>query len=319
VAARWHAPQRAAEEVRQLILLRPLGQTDPSRVYAGRLPEGVSPAEVPTRYRQRWANQERVIRELVNGANLNVNYGYSTQAVPQRTRQRRWAEAQTKVEVSEHDLAQHDLAIVNLQRHLVTLRQRYQQDYQTQLADLTAHQAAFLDRQQAGQAVRRCQQRLTGCFRRLDHLTATYRRRRHRLLDQLSQHRCRRRQVQADLLARQAARDEIDTESLCRERELEKDQLMLNLQLLLGSLHDWVRCHYCPPRWQHLELDTATELIYRKAGWVRWGVTEIEVTLEPYRYPEHQQAMVETCRRFNAANLHWRDGRRLRIQVAPAG
>jgi hypothetical protein len=65
------------------------------------------------------------------------------------------------------------------------------------------------------------------------------------------------------------------------------------------------------------KLKTALELIYRKAGWVQWGPDTIEVVLEPYRYPEQQQAMVETCRRFNAAKLRWRDGRRLLIRVAP--
>jgi hypothetical protein len=65
-----------------------------------------------------------------------------------------------------------------------------------------------------------------------------------------------------------------------------------------------------------MELDTAIELIYRKPGRVSWGEQEIEVLLEPYRYPEHQQAMEETCRRFNAANIRWRDDRLLRIRVA---
>ncbi len=92
---------------------------------------------------------------------------------------------------------------------------------------------------------------------------------------------------------------------------------MLNLQLLLANLHHWARAHFFAPAWQQLELKTATELIYRKAGWVQWGQETIEVVLEPYRYPEQQQAMEETCRRFNAADLRWRDGRRLLIQVAP--
>ncbi|MFN8454389.1 MAG: hypothetical protein U0401_06915 [Anaerolineae bacterium] len=66
------------------------------------------------------------------------------------------------------------------------------------------------------------------------------------------------------------------------------------------------------------ELSSAIELIYRKPGRVSWGQQEIEVVLEPYHYPEHQQAMEETCRRFNAANLHWRDDRLLHIRVASA-
>ena len=78
-----------------------------------------------------------------------------------------------------------------------------------------------------------------------------------------------------------------------------------------------MRHHYLAPVWQHLELDTATELLYRKAGRVTWAAEQITVVFEPYRYPEQQQAMLETCRRCNAADLHWRDGRRLCFEVAP--
>jgi hypothetical protein len=63
---------------------------------------------------------------------------------------------------------------------------------------------------------------------------------------------------------------------------------MLNLQLLLTNLHDWVRCHFLAPEWQRLELSTATELIYRKSGRVKWGEQKIEITLDAYRYPEQQ-------------------------------
>ena len=65
-------------------------------------------------------------------------------------------------------------------------------------------------------------------------------------------------------------------------------------------------------------LDTATELLYRKAGRVTWGAEQITVVFEPYRYAAHQQAMVATCQRCNVADLHWRDGRRLRFAVASA-
>lgn len=319
VVAQWRDPLKAAEEVRDLVLLRRVGQADLSRVYAGRLPPALPTTEVPGLYRQRWAGQERVIRELVNGANLNANFGYTYQEVPNRTRQRQWDEAQAKVEVSEQRLAQHDTAIANLRQQLVKLRHSFSQDCQALTTTLLAQQAEFLTRHQAGQRLRRCQQRLAGSYRRLDALTARYRRRRQRLRHQLRQHRSHQTEVKAELLARQTARDDLDTASLCRERDLAKDQLMLNLQILLANLHDWTRSHYLAPLWRHLELPRAIELIYRKPGRVHWGEQEIEVILEPYRYPEHQRAMEETCRRFNAAQLLWRDGRRLRIRVAPAG
>jgi hypothetical protein len=100
VDACWADAQRAAEDPRRLVLMRPVGQTDPTRVYAGRIPAHLLAAEVPATHRQRWQSQERRIREMVKGANLNANFGYTYDEVPNRTRQRRWEEAQAQVEVT---------------------------------------------------------------------------------------------------------------------------------------------------------------------------------------------------------------------------
>ena len=91
---------------------------------------------------------------------------------------------------------------------------------------------------------------------------------------------------------------------------------MLNLQLLLANLHDWVAQAYFDPNWHKLSLEKATQMVYRKAGRVTWYPDRIEVLLEPYRYRDQQRAMAVTCARFNAANVRWRDGRLLRISVA---
>jgi len=317
VLAHWHDPGKAKAEVRDLILMRPVGQTDPTRIYTGQLPLGLKLAEVPGSYRQRWSRQERVIRELIKGANLNANFGYTYQDVPHRTLQRQWAEAQEQVESSERLVAQHHQAGRNLRQQLRDLIPSYRAQGQALLQTLSPQQTEFLTRQANGQPWRRCQQRLAQTFARLDQATQRYHLRRDKLLAQIQQRGRQLAQAQADLIQRRQARDALDTASLCRERILEKDQMMLNLQLLLANLHHWARAHFFAPVWQHLELKTATELIYRKAGWVQWGQETIEVRLEPYRYPEQQQAMEETCRRFNAANLRWRDGRRLLIRVAP--
>ena len=90
---------------------------------------------------------------------------------------------------------------------------------------------------------------------------------------------------------------------------------MLNLQILLANLHDWAAAHYFAPQWQRLTLEKATQMIYRKAGRVTRYKDRIEVTLEPYRYRDQQDAMETTCARFNAANLRWRDGRLIQISV----
>ncbi len=317
VAAGWHSPLKAKKEVRDLVLMRRGGDTEPTRVYTGRLPPDLALADVPGQHRQRWANQERVIRELVNGANLNANYGYSYQQVPNRTVQRRWAEAQEKVEHSEQYLQRQQQAISNLQQQLVSLRQQYQQQQALILSHLRQRQAEFAQRHDNGQVVRRLQQQLVGQYRKSDQAKLRYQRRRGKLLAKLGQHRTQRKDITAELTHRQTTRNEIDTDTLYRERNLEKDQIMLNLQVLLGNLHHWTRHHYLAPLWQRLELKTAINMIYRKPGWVQWGTDQIDVLLESYTYPEQQQAMEETCRRFNAANIRWRDGRLLFIRVAP--
>jgi len=257
-----------------------------------------------------------VIRQLVNGANLNANFGYTYREVPNRTQKRRWEEAQAQVEVTERRLAEQTEALTNLWHKLTGLRQAYRQERAALQEDLAAQTVELTRRQADGQAWQRCQQGVQGRQRQLADLTARFQRRRRQLLEEIARRRARRSALRRELAERRAARDAIDTESLCRERDLEKDQIMLDLQVLLASLHDWTRCHYFAAEWQHLELDTAIELIYRKPGRVHWGQEEIEVVLDPYRYPEHQQAMEESCRRFNEAQVRWRDGRLLRIRVA---
>ena len=316
VLARWRDPTKAETDHRDLVLLRRLGDTDPTRVYVGKLPVGLPLADVPGLYRSRWGCQERVIRELVNGANLNANFGYASREVPNRTIQRQWTEAQEQVESSERQVAALRQAGRNLWRQQHSLDQTYQPQQQALRRQLQSHQADFLARQAAGQPLRRCQQRLARTFAHLDQARQRYQRQRDKHQAKLDQLKARLAQATAALAHRRQARDALDTASLYRERNLEKDQVMLNLQLLLTHLHHWARSAFFAPEWQQLELKTALELIYRKPGWVQWGTDTIEVVLTPYRYPEQQQAMVETCRRFNAAKLHWRDGRRLLIRVA---
>ena len=316
VAAQWAAAQRAEADPRQLVLMRRVGDTDPTRIYAGCWPADWAASSLPLRFRQRWANQERRIRELVNGANLNANFGYTAQLVPNRTQQRRWAEAQAKVEVTETQMAEQTVAISHLTDRLTALAQATQQTEAKLAQQIAAQENVVAQRQAQGQTWRRLAQ---GVARLRQSLAQVQERAQHqmaRLQAALANHQERRNVLQPTLAERQAARDAIDTASQCRERDLEKDQIMLNFQVMLLNLHDWVREHYLAPVWQHLELETATELLYRKAGRVHWEPEQIEIIFEPYRYAEHQQAMEETCRRCNTAQLRWRDGRLLRFRVA---
>jgi hypothetical protein len=316
VDARWQDPQKAQEDPRRLVLMRRLEDSDPTRVYVGCNLEGLLAGAVPARFRQRWHCQEGVIRQMVSGANLNANFGYRYCEVPNRTQKRRWEKAQEKVEVSERLLGQEQEALANLRHKLTDLRKAYRQQRKTLSKEIEAKKAELARRQQEGWAILRSQKGLRSRQRQLDDLTVGFQRRRCRLLQQMTRRRTRRNALYQELAERQAVRDEIDTERLCRERSLEKDQVMLDMQVLLTSLHDWARNHYFAPAWKRLELDTAIELIYRKPGRVTWGKADIEIVLDPYRYSEHQQAMEESCRRFNATQVHWRDGRLLRIYVA---
>jgi hypothetical protein len=88
VEATWADELRATTDPRRLILLRPVGAANPTRIYAGHIPPHLTAAVVPACHRQRWTDQERRFREMVAGANLNANYGYRYQLVPHRTRQR---------------------------------------------------------------------------------------------------------------------------------------------------------------------------------------------------------------------------------------
>jgi len=318
VFAHWADSSLAARDPRRFVLMRPVGHSEPTRIYTGLFPEGLSAGEVPWLHRRRWPYNELRIRDLIQGANLNVNYGYTYTLVPNRTRQRAWEAAQGQVEVTEQQLSNHQAALQNLRRRLTSLQATYAAQRRT-LERQVVQQRLDLDRRQRwGQATIRSQQRLDRHRRELAALTERFQRRQRSLMQQYQRHRTQAGELQARLARRLAAREAIDTETLCRERETEKDQIMLNWQILLANLHDWATQTYFAPQWRTLRLEKATQMIYRKSGWVTWDEDRVEVVLEPYRYPSQQRNIEATCARFNAANHRWRDGRWLRISVAPS-
>jgi len=301
VFARWADPKKAAQDLRRFVLMRPVGQREPTRVYSGRFRPDTLASVVPWLHRRRWPNNERRIRDLINGANLNANYGYSYDQVPNRTRQRQWDKAQAQVEVTERKVSQQQEAIRNLRQQLARIEQ--------QRVDLNR-------RQQSDKPTQRCLNRLARLRQQREEATCRFLRRERTLWQRLVQHQARIADLQCQLTQRKVARDAIDTETLCRERHLEKDQTMLDFQVLLGNLHDWARQHYLAPQWKNLSLEKATQMVYRKPGRVTWHPDRIEIVLDAYTYRDQQQAMEATCRRFNEANLRWRDGRPLHINVA---
>ena len=134
-----------------------------------------------------------------------------------------------------------------------------------------------------GKATTRARQRVARVRRELTTLSQRFQRQQRRLMEQLHRHLTQARCPNDCLAQRIAIRDAIDTETLCRERDLEKDQIMLNWQILLANLHDWATQHYFAPEWRTLSLEKATQMIYRKAGRVMWYDDRIEVVLEPCR------------------------------------
>ena len=173
--------------------------------------------------------QERVIRELVNGANLNANFGYQYTEGSNRTRQRRWDDAQEKVQVTECHLAEQQEALHNLHAKLQTLRHTYRQEQQDLRTQIEAQITALAQRQAESQTIRRCEQRLQHLYRQAEVLATRFQRQRLCLLEAALKHWLQRHALQRERAERCATRDAIDTESLCRERDLQKDQVMLDL------------------------------------------------------------------------------------------
>ena len=313
--AHWADPKRAAADPRQFVLMRPLGQPEPTRIYTGQF-GALTAGQIPWWHRRRWLCNELRIRNLIQGVNLNVNYGYTYSQVVHRTRQREWEVAQERVALTQRQLADHQAAIHNLRQRLADLNQNYATHSGDLHRQLVQQRLEVRQRQRLGLSTTRVQQRLANLRGQLNALARRFGNRQRRLYQQLCHHQTHADQLHQRLGQRLALQQAIDTDTLCRERTLDKDQVMLTWQLLLANLHDWVAQSFLAPVWRTLSLDKATQMIYRKPGRVSWYPDRIEVILNPYRYPDQQRAMEITCARFNAANLRWRDGRRLHISVA---
>jgi hypothetical protein len=271
-----------------------------------------------TAYRTRWPAIENVIREMVNGDNLNENYGYEYRLVPNRLRQRQQADAQAQVKTTQAQLA-------NTQRQLEAARvQRAQleQAGATKQADLVAaraeHQAELQARQQADQPTRRVEQQLAQLDRQADTLTLRLAQRTDKLqTNTLARLEARRAELDVTLAERQATLAQIDITQPMFERDLEKDQIMANFQAALLNAHHWCCDHYFTGEWSRLELDTATARIYRQRGRVVYADDRVNVTLAAFAYRSEQGLAEAACARFNAARVHDAAGRLIVMAVAP--
>jgi hypothetical protein len=271
-----------------------------------------------TVYRTRWPAIENVIREMVNGDNLNENYGYDYRPVPNRLRQRQQAEAQAQVNTTQTQLA-------NAQGQLDTARARLTQHEQTGAAKQAAlaavraeRQAELQARQQAGQPTQRVEQQLAQLDRQADRLAQRQAQR----TDKMQTHtlprlEARQAELEVTLAERQATLAQIDISQPMFERDLEKDQIMADLQAALLNAHRWCCDRYFTGEWSRLELETATARIYRQRGRVVYADDHVDVTLAAFAYRSEQDLAEASCARFNAARVHDADGRLIVMTVAP--
>jgi hypothetical protein len=269
-------------------------------------------------YRARWPASENVIREMINGDNLNENYGYEVHPVPNRLRQHQQAAAQAQVNTTLKQLA-------NTQHQLDTARARLAQLEQAGAAKQAALGAAHAERQaelharqQASQSTRRVEQQLAQLDRQAESVGLRLAQRTTKLqTDTLTQLETRRAELEVTLAHRQTALAQIDVTQPMFERDLEKDQIVTDLQAALLNAHRWCCDHYFTGEWSRLELETATARIYRQRGRVSYADDRVDVTLAAFAYRPEQNLAEAACIRFNAALVHDAAGRLIVMAVAP--
>ena len=269
-------------------------------------------------YRARWPAMEGVIREMVAGANLNENYGYDCYEVPNRLRQRQFAEAEALVGVTAKQLDHVQEQIAQTQTQLTerveTLTAQQAELAQEQIERCAEQQA----RQQAGQSTRRVEQQLAAVERQ----TQTLAERAVRLSARaetgpLAKLNARRGELEVKLAERQTTLQTIDLTQPMFERDLEKDQIMTDLQAALLNAHRWCGEHYFSGEWSRLELETATARIYRQRGHVVYTHDQVTVTLAMFADRAEQGLAEAACLKFNAAQVQDAAGRLIVMGVAP--
>lgn len=322
----WAPARQAGDDPRVFWLVRDDTTNTLRAVYALSQPVADCAPDIAARlrgsgvreaYRTRWTATENVIREMVGGANLNENYGYAAEEVPNRTRRHQAEAAQAQVTATEHQLA-------TTRRRLEMLAAQAAERKQTraeQLADLTTarteREAEEKTRHQASQSTRRVEQQLAQLDRDMHTLTTRQAQRAAQIEAQTRDLTERQAQLETKQAERQAVLAAIDLTQPMFERDLEKDQIMANFQAALLNAHRWCCDHYFTGEWSHLELETATARIYRQRGRVIYTAERVDVTLAAFGYRAEHALAEAACARFNAAQVHDAAGRLIGMAVAP--
>ena len=269
-------------------------------------------------YRARWPAMENVIRAMVAGANLNENYGYDTYSVPNRLRQRQFAEAEAQVRVTQKQL-------VNVTEQIAQTQTQLTERIDAVTAPQTSMALAKVERQteqqvrrQTGQSTRRVEQQLAGLERQAQQLAQRQARLTAREASgPLAKLKARQGELENKLTERQAALQAIDLSQPMFERDLEKDQIMANFQAVLFNAHRWCCTHYFSGEWSRLELETATARIYRQRGQVVYADDQVTVTLAAFAEHAEQDLAEAACPKFNRAQVHDAARRLIVMGVAP--
>ncbi len=244
----WLVREDATNKVRAVYSLsQPVAECAPD---AAALLQGSGARRV---YRARWPAVENVIRAMVAGANLNENYGYDTYAVPNRLRQRQFAEAEAHVGATQRQLERVTEQIGQTQTGLAERSEALTAQQAHVAQAQVERQAERQARQQAGQSTRRVEQQLAGLERqahqveqRAARLTVRERR------GPLAKLKARQGELENKLAERQAALEAIDLTQPMFERDLEKDQIMADFQAVLFNAHRWCCEHYFSGAWSRL-------------------------------------------------------------------
>jgi hypothetical protein len=271
-----------------------------------------------TVYRRRWAAMENPIRTMVAGANLNENYGYTREEVPNRLRERQSAEAQAQVDVTQKQW-EHVREQITQQQTRVADQIAQVTDQQSAVAQaLRERQAEQHVREQAGQTTRRVEQQVASLERQAEQLAQRHARLQSReTIGPLAKLIERQTELETKQAERQATLAAIDVNQPMFERQLEKDQIMTDFQAVLYNAHQWCCTHYFSGEWSHAELDTALARIYRQRGAVVYTDTQVTVTLAAFATQAEQALAEAACQKFNRAQVHDAGGRLIVMGVAP--
>ncbi len=317
--ARWAATKKGVDKAdqRRFILVRQKGSTELQAMLSTNAPrKELKTAEAHLLYRGRWVRQEDRIQEFVQGANGNANYGYRRRAIPNRTAIRKQAKLLEKVAVTERQLSTNQNHLVDLLERLQDVEAKYQ-DRESELKQRVSElKADYQQRLEEGRAVKRARQRWEKAKAELDDLPQKCEKELDKIRARMEPLLTHRQELWQRLEERRKAANAVDLTRPMYQRDMEKDQIMLDLQLLLVNLHYFVREHYFGPAWAHHDLKTAEKLLYRKRGRVIRYHDRLVVVLSAYRYARHRKGAEEMCARFNERRVQGPDGRLIQLRVA---